>query len=387
MSKKKMVFAFMIVVGIVSLVLWRVNHRELTKNQTSMKEKQAVEITPEQALFSQAQSVENIETTVTPEKVLNLDTTPQPQTTLVEDALAIELAEQITDEIFEEARSLIDNPVHSGRIKLQKQMQQETTQESFVHLTDNDNFLMLMPVMAGVPFSAGYCASDVKMTSKMTRVRKLLADAQKDPESVSSFLQEQLSTMLDNFPSVYEEHIQLQRKHDAAGDTKIIYEELPDVDKYRLLSNTAIYVLSEINAYDSLPLLAKLSTQGKRHQSSDFAGSCVVHPNFLLFAMYKLVKEFPEDGLSKEAQAAREKCLTMAERVGIPDPQKIEVAAWNAHYQEDDFRKRAPWVKLYTKNQPTIEVTEFPSLSNLGQRKTEILLARMGIFIDAAFSG
>ncbi len=283
------------------------------------------------------------------------------------------------------ASMLLENPIHSGRIKLQTQMRDETPQESFANLTDNDNIAMLTPLMGGQPFSPGYYAADIRTMCKMARIRKLLADARENPEHISSFLKEQLLTMNEKFPLAYEEFMQLI-KNKSPG-TKLTTSELRDVQKYRLLSTAAVYVLSEINAYDSLPLMAKLSTQGKVAQRPDFAGNCQINPKFLLYAMHKLVKEFPEDQLSEEATKRRLDYLVMAKKLGVPDTAKVYVAAWDAYYQEDDFRKRRLGKKLYTENQPVIELTEFPQLNKLSSGKTKGLLRSIGTFVDTAFPG
>ncbi len=240
---------------------------------------------------------------------------------------------------------------------------------------------MLMPVMGSVPFSPGLYASDIRVMCKMTRIRKLLEDAQANPTSISTFLQEQLSIMVEDFPAVHEEYVRSLKKKSGNRASK----QLPEVSRYRLLSSVAVYVLSEISDYDSLPLLAKISTQGRPRRSADLAGNCLVNRKFLLYGMHQLVRQIPEYQLSKEARKAREEYLVMAERLGIPDSRKLEVAGWNAYYHKDDFRETLPGKTLYSENQSTIELTVFPSLMGLDTRETERLLSNIRTFVNQRF--
>jgi len=312
---------------------------------------------------------------------------PQPQNiqypSFKDDGIQ-ELMDLTTREVSRKAISLIKNPLHPGRAKLQEQMRHESTEETFLNLTDNLNIAMTIPVMAERPFTPGYYAADIKMVCKMTPVRKLLDEARKNPGSISSFLQEQLLTITEKFPSIYEDY--MRSLNNDPETTKLTFKELPEVDKYRLLSTTAIYVLSEINAYDSLPVLAKLSTQRIR-RSPDFAGSSQVNPKFLMYSMHRLINQLPEGQLSGEAQIARTKYLGMAERMGISDPKKIKVATWEAPYHENDIRKILPGTMFYAEDQPVIELTEYPPLNKLSRQQVEHLLKNMKAFVDVAFPG
>ena len=382
MLKRNTLLGLLAIVGIVIVtmwLLWKGNVQEPThEHHTVDKAVQTTTSTPSKTQIVQnppaggIQAAEN-----TPSQVQDAVILPDEGTDMAY------LAERSVLDTARKARMLFENPIHNGRTKLQKQMQQETPQESFVHLTDNDNIAMLTPLMGGQPFSPGYYAADIRAMCKMTRIRKLLADAREDPGHISSLLQEQLLIMAEKFPLAYEEFMQLM-KNQLPG-TRVTTSELRDVQKYRLLSTAAVYVLSEINAYDSLPLLAKLSTQGKVGHRPDFAGNSQINPKFLLYAMHKLAKEFPEGQLSKEAKKAQTDYLAMAKRLGVPDIGKINVAAWDAYYHEDDFRKKRLGEKLYTQNQPIIELTEFPPLNKLSEGKTKGLLRSIRTFVDTAF--
>ena len=260
-------------------------------------------------------------------------------------------------------------------------MREETPEETFAHLTDKDSIAMLIPVMEGRPFSPGYYPSDVKIVTKMTRIRKLLDDAKKSPDSISSFLQDQLLTIMsEQYSLAYDEHLELTKK----GQTS--FKDIPDDIKYRLLSTTAVYVLSEMNSYESLPVLNGFFAQGKAGRNPDFGGSCQVNPKFLFYAMHRLVEQFPDDQLSEEAQQSRTNYLTIAKRLGVPGAKRTYLTTWEAYYHEDDYRKRVLGKSLYEQYQPTIELTIFPPLNKFSQRSMERLRKNMSAFIKVAFA-
>ena len=296
-----------------------------------------------------------------------------------------DLAEEVSEELLREGASLADNPVHPGRLALQRQMRRETAEQTFLHLTDNDNFKMLAPLMASRPLSPGCYASDVRIMCKMTRIRKLLAGAREDPQGVSAFLQEQLSAVAKTFPAAYEDFMRMLKADRGGG--RLVVKELPEAQKQRLLSTTAVYVLSEIGAYDSLPLLARLSTSGKPADSANFAGSCQVNPTFLLYAMHGLTGDLPEGRLSAVARSARAEYLAAAEKAGIPHPDRTTVAAWDAPYHEDDFRTMLPGRQLrLPRGQPTVELTVFPAMPGLSPSNVRQLLGKMRAFVQEAFA-
>ncbi len=308
----------------------------------------------------------------------------ESQEELFEDLELAGLSEDVTDEVHLEATLLARNPIHPGRAALQEQMRQETAEESFLHLTDNDNFKMLAPLMASLPLSPGCYASDCRIVRKMTRIRKLLAEAQKDPQGVSSFLQGQLKAISETFPDAHSQFMKMLREKKPGQ--RVTLTQLPEAQKQRLLSTAAVYVLSEIGAYDSLPLLAELSTQGKPDRSANFAGSCQVNPTFLLYGMHRLVRGFPEAELSSEARQARATYLAMADEAGLSEPETITVTAWDALYHEGDFRKTLPGQQfIFPKGQPTIEMTRFPSLQELSRSAIQVLLGEQRKFVRQAF--
>jgi len=293
-------------------------------------------------------------------------------------------ADETVESVSKKAMSLLDNPVHLGRARLQKQMKQETTEETFFRLADNDSIGMLVPVMGGQFFAVGLYPSDVTVMCKMTRIRKLLADARIKPEETTSFLLDQLRIMGKDFPRARKAFRQRLKSNSVNGMMRT--SEWPDSEKYRLKSTAAVYILSEINASVSLPALAWISMRGKpKDDDPDVPGTCLVNRKFVFYAMHKLVSQFPEESLSKEAVKIREKYLGKAVDRNIIETSQHKVASWDAYYHEDDFRRMLPGKKLYMSGQPSIELSRFPSLGHLTTQDIEDLLLDLRRFTRLAF--
>lgn len=301
-----------------------------------------------------------------------------------EDYQMQQVIDQTVDSVSQKGVSLLDNPVHPGRAKLQKQMKQETLEETFSRLADNDSLMMLGPIMGAQFFAAGLYPSDVTVMCKMTCIRKLLADARSRPEEAASFLLDQLQIMGKDFPRVRTEFWQRWKESSVNGLMEI--SEWPDSEKYKLKSTAAVYVLSEINASKSLPALAWISTQGKpKEDDPEVAGTCLVNRKFVFYAMHKLVSQFPEAILSNEAASVRERYLIKAADKNITETSQHKVASWDAYYHEDDFRRTLPRKKLYMAGQPSIELSRFPSLRHLTTQDIEDLFVDLREFTLLAF--
>ncbi len=273
------------------------------------------------------------------------------------------LVGQMGDYYSNKIDNMLENPVHPGRAKLHKQMRKETFGQTFDNLVNNGNFAMLMPVMGGSPFSPGVYESDIVIVSRMTRVRKLLEDARKNPAEVAAFLQKQITELVKDYPQQYTEFLQ---NLDAAGPEGLRSKELSDHHKTRLLCTSAVYVLSQIGDTDSLETLAWLSEQGEAGKKNSWP----VNPKFLFYAMHNIVQKSPGASLSGNSYEYLEKTSAL----DIPDAKKIKVPSWNAFYHEGDFRRMLPGSRIDLSLQPTIELEIFPQLEHLNAKTAESLL-------------
>ncbi len=277
------------------------------------------------------------------------------------------------------AEAVLENPVHPGRARLQERIRKETPEETFLRLADNDSLVMLMPAMGSRLLVFGMYTSDRAMLLKLTRVRKLLADARSEPRKVAAFLQGQLTSMASTFDE------KLRERNERTKYLRwYITSELEEVAQAKVRSTVAVYILSEINASHSLPTLAQLSTQGSPDDEPDEAGTGPVNRKFLFYAMHRLVSGFPEDSLPSKAAQARREYLAKAAALNIPEAKPRKVTSWHADYHEDDFRRMLPGKRLNWKNQPFIEMSSFPRLRHLTKQNIEDLLADLREFTQMA---
>lgn len=283
MSKNKLFLAFITVaVAVVIVLVFSRNSGTPVKPdiQTKPQTKPAPVVQTKQAAEPAAkQTTSNI--------IAGIPSTPKPKLPLTTEQTDLGgLDDEMVDYFSEKANNMLDNPVHSGRAKLQQQMRTETVEETFLHLTDNDNFAMLMPSMGGYPFSPGTYGSDVMMISKMTRVRKLLANAKDDPQGVARFLKEQIRELTPKFAEQRKEFIEKNRGPEPPEGRNS--SELPDYMQTSILCTAATYVLSQIEGVDPLPTFVWFyeQTEGKKHLSP-------VNEKFLFYAMHTSLQKTP----------------------------------------------------------------------------------------------
>ena len=168
MSKRKHLLALSVFLAMVAIcfVIFQI---------TNLREN-----TPKEDIAIAKSAPATRETTVQRDDVKQLETLqtlPVELSLRQEDTEIEKLSDDFSEEVSRKAVSLIDNPIPPGRAKLLKKMANETTEETFLHLVDHENFAMLIPSMGSYPLSFGYYPSDVRTVSKMTRVRKLVEES------------------------------------------------------------------------------------------------------------------------------------------------------------------------------------------------------------------
>lgn len=348
MYKKQILFAFMFIIVITGAFLYILRNT----NTPVQIESQTKIIPPVEAMQASKKTADDIKVKA------SLANKQKPAVTAKQTDL-YGLDDEVVNYYYQRADYMLDNPVHPGRAKLQQQMRNETPEETFHNLVDNDNFAMLMPVMGGYPFSPGVYESDVMIVTKMTRMRKLLADAKDNPYEVANFLERQLLILAKDFASRYKEYWENYTEDNRHS------RELPEYIKIRILCTAAVYVLSQIGESNSFATLAQLANQD--------TSSSPVSRKFLFYAMHSLVRKYPRLDHSNGY-------LEKAQEYNIPHAKQIEATNWNAHYHEDDFRKMLPDNKIDLNVQPTMKLEQFPSLKHLDGGEVDSLLKELTKF-------
>ena len=116
---------------------------------------------------------------------------------------------------------------------------------------------------------------------------------------------------------------------------------------------------------------------------------------FLFYAMHVLAMSHPTDKLSKEPLEALRAYLELAK--DIPPGDLVMVPAWNAKYDETDFRITVLKQDIGLDKQPHLQVRFYPAqlegiqegirgeLSEEGHRRLDPLFDKLSRFITAAY--
>jgi hypothetical protein len=312
------------------------------------------------------------------ESVANLAEHNQPQA--LEDPYFRKLTDQSVHAISAPAMSRLRNPMHPGRHTLQERLCHETPEETFLHLSDMDGVAMVYLKMGSISFVPGDYDSDIAIMTRLTPLRKFLQDVREDPKKLVPFLKQQLIEFSRLQQKKCEEFARLME--DANG--MVVTPGLPEDTQDLLRSTAAVYVLSEIGAYEALPTLAWLSALPLPLKTANAQYTRTVSKKFLFYAMHLLVTGLPEDSLSQQAIQARHQYLALAEMAQVPEPTRVKVTSWDAYYHEQDFRRTTLRKKLNTNAEPTIQMTRYPTL-HIEEHDVEPLLAALREFTQLVF--
>ncbi len=187
--------------------------------------------------------------------------------------------------------------------------------------------------------SYAYCRQFVY---KLNRVRKILAEAaENDSPKITAKLKVILEACVVNYEEAYAKFD--DEINNAKGGVT-----LSEPNEYYRCATTApscVYLLGEFRAYDALPILSRIYSR---------KGRVPVPRVFLYYAMHLLVAEHPREKLSEESARALDEYLEAAKL--IPNPMAAKFSAWNAKYEESDFR-------LALVPESNIDLTKEPSLT------------------------
>jgi len=183
------------------------------------------------------------------------------------------------------------------------------------------------------------------LTTRLNRVRKILRQAGGNSAQLIPVLMQKLQHSAEGFEEVdWAERIEV-----AYSERGVTRSEPTEWMRRIVYAPVATYLLAEFDACEALPLMAKVYTSPDRF--------VCVSPLFLFYAMHLLAAEHPRNALSQDALKALDDYPTAAKH--LPTPEITELPAWNAAYDETDFRQRFLGKNLI-KNQPKIRMRIYP---------------------------
>jgi len=204
------------------------------------------------------------------------------------------------------------------------------------------------------------------VVTRLARVRRLLEEGRRRPDTVIGPFRSAFKRALDQWPQARQEFITAFTQAEARGAGFTRGEPMA-YDKIRTLSLAATYVLAELGDHESLPLMVhafEMNIDPKQMVSP-------AEPAITLFAMHQLILSYPEARLTPQSRRIRDEYLAATKGV-FPEPEKVIVTRWQADYSESDPRVvLLDLGKKVLRDQPTMEMRIYPVKFADGQRITE----------------
>ena len=260
---------------------------------------------------------------------------------------------------------VLDVKEQTPLIKWQKErvenIKRENIKQVIANLANFDDNQFAMTAL-GEDFGPGDPRSEAFRIVHMSRVGRLMAEGKNDTDLVVPLLKESLLQSLKDWPDAREER-RLKWLHSKHGT--LMHEEPDNFHKVTAKAIVGTYVLAELQDFDSLALLVnsykqteKWIAEHKPYPVFQFP----VPPNITLYAMHRLVANYPEDKLSPDAINARDEYIKWSDQ-NLPEPKIISRSAWHAEYDTSD-----PMVKITDpkgilhKEQQKIKLTLYPHM-------------------------
>jgi hypothetical protein len=184
-----------------------------------------------------------------------------------------------------------------------------------------DQFLASTAPGVGLPCPEKYEWAKV-VTPRLTRVRKLLAqiDERQRAHYTAVFLKK-IDWCMDGFAKSWKEHLD-------ATESLTILDEPTLYMKKRDTATALVYILAEWGRLEALPTFTKLLDQ---------PDPLPINRLLLLYSTHLLIESMPMSGFSQAKFSALAAYKRLTHKL-FPEVEWAEVPAWNAKYEETDFR-------------------------------------------------
>lgn len=210
--------------------------------------------------------------------------------------------------------------------------------------------------MDSCPFTESYCRGRLGVP-RLNRVRKLLdqIDDSQKPHYKVVFLQKIEDSMAGYVQSRKEMLAELDR---AKGGVTV--SEPRPYDRKRAIAGALVYILTEWDCHDALPTFTRLLEQ---------PDPIPVNRLFLLYSCHILLEALPTDNLSPNKRDRLVEYRRLAQKT-FPNVSRVRVPAWNAKFDETDFRAVIVGQPIPIESEPGIQLRIYPDLSHLEDPNT-----------------
>jgi len=275
--------------------------------------------------------------TVTPTPQRSAHTGPQQM-------LEHELEEMITAEVAEEAHNILPVKISKHRADLLETLSTENTLDSIENLPNFDDTRIKHTIADALPYDS--YAFLIQFLPKLTRIRKIIQETQSNAtrEQVIAVLTQKLEYSINGYSDVL---VEFHNAMLAAGGS-IRHLRPPEHRKRQTYSAAAVYLFSELRAYETLPLLSKLYHCKRKLPVSRL---------FVFYSMHLLASDYPREALSAKAEKALDAYLLAVQN--LPQPVVLSVTTPDAAYHEADPRI---WIRHQDilKGQPKCNLRMYP---------------------------
>jgi hypothetical protein len=231
------------------------------------------------------------------------------------------------------------------RTKLVKELKQEAIEQVIGNLANFDDVYWVDIHGAGTPKSY---VRLYHVIPSLNRVRRLLDHARANPgHGLEPVLMGELKARVDGHDKALKDRAKAYKE--TKGD--FILTEPDDYEKTVTVGAASFYLLGEFKAYQALPLMADAFVQKKP-----------VSQLFMFYAMHRLATTHPTEGLPADAIKALVDYRDKARF--IPDPDVKIVPAWDASYEERDFRVQILKKDLSERYERTQSIVYYPAALN-----------------------
>ncbi len=221
-------------------------------------------------------------------------------------------------------------PKHKWQKQRVDAIRSESVRECIANLGNFDDQHLAETSLPGA--KACTAAAQSIIVTRLSRVRRLLEDGRRDPDSVIGPFRAAFAQGLDEWPKARQEFMDAFNRAEAEGVGFTRSEPIP-YDTLRTRSLAATYVLAELGDHQSLPLMVRcfeLNLDPKKMTAPS-------PPAVTLYAMHQLMLSYPEASLTDQSRRVRQEYLAAAAEV-FAEPKKVGVTKWHADYAESDPR-------------------------------------------------
>lgn len=247
----------------------------------------------------------------------------------------------------------------------------ESIEELIAHLGNFDDQHLAETSFSGLAIS-DLSANRILITTRLTRVRRLLAEGRARREQVIPPLRAALKDVLRRWPGIFLEQ-QKQGYFDQFDGGPSPYGRCIEQ------AVAATYLLAELNDHASLPLLVEVYDAHIDDYNVIDARprpqKAPVAPAITIYAMHRLISSYPTAGLSDTAKNHRQRYLRLAREL-FPDVTETKVIqTWQSNYGDDDPRIAVlDPARKTLQGQPTMNMAIYPVTLRNGEPTGDMIV-------------